>query len=157
MTGEVYGAWDYIFKAEPAFLASFLSPHQSGNEIGRAVTEAISGRRCAALRLEEIRHAWPRIAYWEARLLPGSGPAPPLIRRIPALLLSGRLCTCSLFPADCEKHKKRGCSRGEAPTPLRERQRGQCLPALIIGGEVDRVLPRFGGPHTVVGKVQSRH
>lgn len=111
MTGEVYGPWDYIFKAQPAFLASFRSPHQSGKEKW------------------EGRH-WSGIG---GRFTPVERAARPSSRNL-------------------QRDKKRGCRRGEASTPLRERQRGQCLPASIIDGRRTPSYPASVGPTPRWGK-----
>lgn len=67
MTGEVYGSRGYIFKAQLAFLASFLSPHKSGPAKGRDVRAAVSSKNACLVEREKIRHAAAHFS-WASRL-----------------------------------------------------------------------------------------
>lgn len=57
MTGEVYGSSGYIFKAQMAFLASYLSPRKSGPAKRRDVREAISSKNACLVECGKFRHA----------------------------------------------------------------------------------------------------
>ncbi|WP_155301323.1 hypothetical protein [Cupriavidus necator] len=57
MTGEVYGSIGYIFKAQMAFLAIFLSPHKSGPAKRRDVREAVLSENACLVERGRFRHA----------------------------------------------------------------------------------------------------
>lgn len=120
MTGEVYGSTGYIFKAQLAFLASFLSPHKSGPAKGRDVREAVWSKNACLIEHGKIRHAAAHFVLGQPACCRSSGRVPGLqdrlIRRILPTGFPDASILTPFFPQFAKAQKKKGVGTGR-PTP----------------------------------------
>ena len=109
MTGEVYGSSGYIFKAQMAFLASYLSPRKSGPAKRRDVREAISSENACLVERGKFRHAAARFVPGQPACCGSFGRVPGLQDRLIRRILPTGFPDASIRPSsrNLPKHKKR--------------------------------------------------
>lgn len=157
MTGEVYGSGGYIFKAQMAFLASFISPQKNGSAKKRDVREAVSSKNVCLVERGKFRHAaahfmlglpaclllFFRPCAWPVRC---SDPVHSCLPDFPdASMLT------PFVPQFSETPKKEGCRRRDGLHP-NGMGKGSGLPGLIIDGGGTGSYPALGGPTLRWGK-----